>query len=98
MKVGKPDSQLAAEDDAECRKECVNNCQCQAYSYEENGTSRGGGGGGGRLGGGTCWIWTESLNNLQDDYIGGRDLQVRISVSDIGMKLASSFIHNIYQN
>ncbi|OWM78595.1 hypothetical protein CDL15_Pgr002766 [Punica granatum] len=71
MKVGKPDSQFVAKDGMECRRECLNNCQCQAYSYNGDEDSR------------VCWIWTEDLNNLQDEYEDGRDLYIRMAVSDL---------------
>lgn len=79
MKVGKPDSEFVAADEMECKKECLNSCQCQAYSFEEGESAAGQGG----SGGGVCWIWSENLNNLQDGYDEGRDLFVRIAVSDI---------------
>lgn len=72
VKVGKPDSQFAAKDEMECSKECLSNCQCQAYSYDRDGAS------------GVCWIWTEDLNNLQGQYEDGRALHVRMAVSDTG--------------
>ncbi|XP_056171424.1 G-type lectin S-receptor-like serine/threonine-protein kinase At4g03230 isoform X3 [Syzygium oleosum] len=85
MKVGKPDSEFVAADEMECKKECLNNCQCQAYSFEEGESAAAHGG----SGGGLCWIWSENLNNLQDGYDEGRDLFIRVAVSDIGNKHGS---------
>ncbi|XP_010035632.2 LOW QUALITY PROTEIN: G-type lectin S-receptor-like serine/threonine-protein kinase At4g03230 [Eucalyptus grandis] len=78
MKVGKPDSEFVAADEMECKKECLNSCQCQAYSFEEGESAAGK-----AVRVVVCWIWSENLNNLQDGYDEGRDLFVRIAVSDI---------------
>ncbi|EEF39677.1 serine-threonine protein kinase, plant-type, putative [Ricinus communis] len=79
MKVGNPDSQFKAKSEQECKAECLNNCQCQAFSYEEaeneqreDSESA------------SCWIWLEDLTDLQEEYDGGRNLNLRISLSDIG--------------
>ena len=81
MKVGNPDAQFKAKDEQECRSECLNNCQCYAYSYEESETRREGNSGGDAV----CWIWSEDLNNLEEDYDNGFDLNVRVAFSDIGI-------------
>lgn len=79
MKVGNPDSQFNAKSELECKIECLNNCQCQAYSYEgAEITQRGG------AGSSACGIWSADLNNIQEEYDNGRDLYVRVAVSDIG--------------
>ncbi|XP_050134940.1 G-type lectin S-receptor-like serine/threonine-protein kinase At4g03230 isoform X1 [Malus sylvestris] len=78
MKVGNPDSQFNAKSEMECKIECLNNCQCQAYSYEEVDIARRGG-----SNGSTCWIWSEDVRNLQEEYDSGQNLQVRVAVSDI---------------
>lgn len=49
MKVGKPDSEFVAADEMECKEECPNNCQCQAYSFEEVESATGHGGSSGEL-------------------------------------------------
>lgn len=83
MKVGNPDSQFNAKNEMECKVECLNNCQCQAYLYEEaDMTQRGG------TGSSACWIWSEDLNNLQEVYDDGRNLHVRVAISDIGTNLS----------
>lgn len=79
MKVGSPDSQFKAKSEMECRMECLNNCQCEAFSYEEAESTRLG-----ESERATCWIWLEDLSDLQEEYDGGRNLNVRISISDIG--------------
>ncbi|MBA0798966.1 hypothetical protein Gohar_009511 [Gossypium harknessii] len=78
MEVGNPDSQFNAKDEMECKFECLSNCQCQAYSYEEPGNMQQGGS---RFA--ACWIWLEDLNNIQEEYEGGRNLNVRLPVSDV---------------
>lgn len=83
MKVGNPDSQFNAKSEMECKTECLNNCQCQAYLYEEADTTQQGG-----AGSSACWIWSEDLNNLQEEYENGRNLHVRVAISDIGMNLS----------
>lgn len=82
MKVGNPDSQFNAKSEVECKTECLNNCECQAYLYEEVEIKEKGG-----SSTSTCWIWSQDVSNLQEDYAGGRNIQVRVAVSDIGMFL-----------
>lgn len=83
MKVGDPDSQFNAKNEMECKIECLDNCQCQAYLYEEVDMTRLGG-----AGSSACWIWSEDLSNLQEEYESGRNLHVRVAVSDIGKNLS----------
>ncbi|KAJ1379738.1 putative serine/threonine-protein kinase [Sesbania bispinosa] len=78
MKVGNPDAQFNAKSEQECMSECLNNCQCYAYSYED--TAKQGDGGHADA---ICWIWYEDLNNLEEEYEGGCDLHVRVAFSDI---------------
>lgn len=78
MKVANPDAQFKANSEVECKMECLNNCQCEAFSYEEAETTKGG-----ESESATCWIWTDDLRDIQEEYDGGRDLHVRVSVSDI---------------
>lgn len=84
MKVGNPDSQFKANSELDCKTECLNNCQCQAFSYEEAEITQQR-----ESGSANCWIWLEDLTDLQEEYDGGRNLNVRISVSDIGKVLAA---------
>ncbi|PON40691.1 S-locus glycoprotein [Trema orientale] len=80
MKVGNPDSQFNAKSETECKIECLNNCQCQAYLFEEAEMSQGSS---------ACWIWSEELNNLQEEYATDRNLHVRVAVSDIELTARS---------
>ncbi|KAI4334055.1 hypothetical protein L6164_018792 [Bauhinia variegata] len=74
MKVGNPDAQFTAKSEIECKSECLNNCHCYAYSYEDTKINSGDA---------VCWIWTGDLNNLEEEYENGCDLHVRVAVSDI---------------
>lgn len=80
MNVGNPDSQFKAKNEMECKSECLNNCQCEAYSYQEAEITQQG-----VTDVTACWIWSADLNNLQEEYEGGRNLNVRVAGSDIGM-------------
>jgi hypothetical protein len=81
MKVGNPDAEFNAKSEEECKLECVNNCQCYAYSYEDiEKVARVG-----DSGDPVCWIWYEDLDNLEEEYDGGCDLNVRVAFSDIGI-------------
>lgn len=82
-KVGKPDTILQVKNETECSEECLSFCLCQAYSYEESdGTRRDN-----PSDGGTCWIWTEELNELQHGF-SSRDFCVRVVASDLGSSLS----------
>lgn len=80
MNVGNPDSQFKAKNEMECKLECLNNCQCKAYSYEEAKITQRG-----VTDGNACWIWSLDLNNLQEEYEGGGSLYVRVAGQDVGM-------------
>lgn len=75
MKVDYPyPSPNSKTDEEQCRKECLDDCDCQAYSF-----------GGEQRGEDGCRIWTAELNDLQDYYDHGFKLSVR--VADIGTSL-----------
>ncbi|KAG6717801.1 hypothetical protein I3842_04G118200 [Carya illinoinensis] len=69
--------------ETECGKEnCLKNRQCTAYSYQETGNSkqRGDTTGSDNI----CWIWSEDIDNLQEEYPNhGRNLSVRVAKADI---------------
>jgi hypothetical protein len=81
MKFGQPDTVFVAEDEKQCREECLSNCSCQAYSFVKVNVNR-------RRDRQprTCWIWMDDdLKDLQEEYsYGGPDLFVRVAISDIG--------------
>ncbi|GLT87014.1 hypothetical protein SLE2022_051180 [Rubroshorea leprosula] len=83
VEVRNPDTQFKAKNEMECKLECLNNCQCEAYSYQEADDAA-------RLSGGSsgaaCWIWLEDLNNLQEEYEGGPNIYVRLAASDLESK------------
>ncbi|KAH9744408.1 G-type lectin S-receptor-like serine/threonine-protein kinase [Citrus sinensis] len=79
-KIWKTDSNLPVNNETKCLKECLSSCRCQAYSYEESDNTRRDN----PSDGGTCWIWTEELNDLQQGFSNGsRVLCVRVAASDL---------------
>ncbi|KAI8006881.1 G-type lectin S-receptor-like serine/threonine-protein kinase [Camellia lanceoleosa] len=78
MKVGKPPDTLLSEVQNEmgCRKECLDNCQCHAYSFNQASNPRRDGP---RHG---CWIWKSVLNDLQEEYAtDAHNISVRVVAS-----------------
>nr|GLL34808.1 uncharacterized protein LOC109155677 [Ipomoea trifida] len=70
-----------AKTEEDCRQECLNNCQCQAYSYTTmDPTRRQRGTGDLRH---ECRIWTSEVIALQQDIANGLNLSVRIAIPDI---------------
>ncbi|KAK6918935.1 Bulb-type lectin domain [Dillenia turbinata] len=79
MKVGMIESDFEEANNAdECRERCLSNLQCEAYAYK-NISSRS------RLDAtGTCWIWSEEIYNLQEEYDDSApDIYIRVEKSDI---------------
>ncbi|XP_059449197.1 G-type lectin S-receptor-like serine/threonine-protein kinase At4g03230 [Corylus avellana] len=71
MKVSEPTYFDSLYNESECRKQCLNNSQCQAYSFDYSYLDN-------------CGIWTEDLRNLQEEYTKGVNLSVRVAKSVIG--------------
>ncbi|CAK7340553.1 unnamed protein product [Dovyalis caffra] len=85
--------------DAGCRLDCIRNCSCMAYAYNNSG----------------CFLWEGALINLQQAGIagGGRtgaDIYIRLSASElqhqigsgsplivVGYDLANNIICSIYK-
>ncbi|KAE8668167.1 G-type lectin S-receptor-like serine/threonine-protein kinase [Hibiscus syriacus] len=78
IEVWNPASQFNAMNEMECKFECLRNCQCQAYSYEEPDVMRQG-----SSSIAACWLRLEDLHNIQEEYQGGRNANVRLAVSDV---------------
>jgi hypothetical protein len=76
MKVGKPKDIFHVSNESDCANGCLLNCNCQAYSYAENARHR-------YDNQGKCYIWWD-LDNLWENFTGGRDLSVRVAASYIG--------------
>ncbi|XP_050204655.1 G-type lectin S-receptor-like serine/threonine-protein kinase At4g03230 isoform X2 [Mercurialis annua] len=77
MRVENTEIKLDVKNVTECRDQCLKNCRCLAYSYSEEKNSTGSDI---KPINSTCWIWTEDLKNLQEEYAnGGHDLFVRVS-------------------
>ncbi|PHU26365.1 hypothetical protein BC332_04697 [Capsicum chinense] len=86
MKFEEPDTEYyAAKSEEDCRKECLSNCKCLAYSYFQVGEAR-------RGTKSSCWIWTSELVNLQADYTRGFNLSVRVAITDIGLSLVVTWL------
>ncbi|XP_062152990.1 G-type lectin S-receptor-like serine/threonine-protein kinase At4g03230 isoform X4 [Alnus glutinosa] len=88
MKVSDPDSDFEGKNETECRNECLNDCQCKAYSYEaaKNRKQQRGESGDNSTSSAAdvCRIWSKDVTGLQEEYAnGGRNLSVRIAKSDI---------------
>ncbi|XP_015065701.1 G-type lectin S-receptor-like serine/threonine-protein kinase At4g03230 isoform X2 [Solanum pennellii] len=83
MKFEEPDMPyVEAKSEEDCRKGCLRNCKCLAYSYFEQPIAE-------RETSSmetvpSCQIWTKDLNNLQENYTGGHNLSVRVTITDIG--------------
>jgi hypothetical protein len=76
MKVGKPKDTFHVRNETYCENDCLLDCNCQAYSYAENTRQR-------YDSQGKCYIWWD-LDNLWENFTGGRDLSVRVAASYIG--------------
>ena len=81
--VRHPENNFPVNNEEECERKCVENCQCQAYSYvvAVNRTVRLDSSTGTRL----CWIWNDDLNDLQEGYKNSRNIFVRVPKSDTGI-------------
>ncbi|XVE49801.1 hypothetical protein DITRI_Ditri01bG0111000 [Diplodiscus trichospermus] len=91
MKVQKPDSIFAVNDESECKTRCLESCSCQAYSYDEFPTYLRG-----RTSNFTCGIWTDNLNNIQESYTnGGLDLYLRVQRSEKGNRTCETCGTNV---
>ncbi|KAL9159103.1 hypothetical protein ABFS82_08G112800 [Erythranthe guttata] len=77
-----------AQKGADCQKECLDNCKCEAYWYtDRNITDRDTGKPAAK-----CWIWTAQLENLHGDYTDNNRLylSLRVSSSAIAMTEATT--------
>ena len=74
MKVGTQSTTKEKGSADECKEECLNDCNCQAYSYVITE----------RIRHGTCYFWSNEVKNIQEQIEGGIELYVRVKLSDIG--------------
>ena len=72
----KPQESYYGVDENECKETYLRNCECKTYSYDERSS---------------CQIWTKDLLNLQEEYLYGYNLFVRVAISDIGNLLSVRF-------
>ncbi|KAG2712328.1 hypothetical protein I3760_04G119900 [Carya illinoinensis] len=81
MKVRDPDLDLKVANKTECEKDCLENRQCFAYSYQEAQNSQRGDT---TIRDNICEIWNEYIDNLQEEYPNQyRNLSVRVANADI---------------
>ncbi|KAL3754547.1 hypothetical protein ACJRO7_001742 [Eucalyptus globulus] len=78
MKTGNPDSHFPADRKERCRRKCIDDRKCQAYSYSFEEHQRRGSG---KL---KCYTWSKDLENMQELAQDGHSLYVRVPLSDIG--------------
>ncbi|XP_060190372.1 uncharacterized protein LOC132619497 [Lycium barbarum] len=71
MKFGEPDGSRESNTSEDCRRLCLGNCTCQAYTYSNNSG---------------CWIWWSNLKNLQENYAGGFNLSIRVSHIEVAVQ------------
>ncbi|XP_054784064.1 G-type lectin S-receptor-like serine/threonine-protein kinase At4g03230 isoform X2 [Prosopis cineraria] len=77
VKVRKPDKQVIAANETECRSKCLNGCpSCTAYSYDALRNVS-------RSSFFTCFIWTSDLPTVQEGFDLGFNLSVLVNIPDI---------------
>ncbi|XP_009788892.1 G-type lectin S-receptor-like serine/threonine-protein kinase At4g03230 isoform X1 [Nicotiana sylvestris] len=67
MKFDRPDRFSTINTSDDCRRRCLRDCKCQAYTYDKS----------------VCGIWLSKLKNLQENYSGGFNLSIRVAASNI---------------
>ncbi|KAF8040356.1 hypothetical protein BT93_B2552 [Corymbia citriodora subsp. variegata] len=77
MKAGRPDNQITVKNEKECRQRCLHDSGCKAYSFKESESRMT------EKSLPTCYTWSDDLNNIQELAKDGRDLYVRVPLSDI---------------
>ncbi|KAF8043177.1 hypothetical protein BT93_A1501 [Corymbia citriodora subsp. variegata] len=79
MRVGRPSvPPIPADSEEQCMRKCLNVCSCQAYLFVEDQSQR--------IGSeetSMCYTWSDDLDNIQELAQDGRDLYVRVQLSDI---------------
>ncbi|KAK6918936.1 Bulb-type lectin domain [Dillenia turbinata] len=79
MKVGRPDlCYKEAHNESECREGCLNNSDCEAYTYDTFENSK-------KCRdcdaiSGTCCIWDKEIYDLQENLDNGNDINVRVAI------------------
>ena len=80
---GSPERKPAVKKEIYCREECLRDCDCKSYLYDDEESS--------------CSIWTQDLVNLQEEYLDGYNLSVRVATSDISTVLTGPFYMNLLE-
>ncbi|KAG8364625.1 hypothetical protein BUALT_Bualt18G0016900 [Buddleja alternifolia] len=71
---GQVDAFDQAQKEEDCKEECLNNCECEAYSFiKVNVTDRQTGSIASK-----CWIWTSEFKNLEQEASKGFQLSLRV--------------------
>ncbi|KAK3009045.1 hypothetical protein RJ639_014979 [Escallonia herrerae] len=91
MRVGStPEPCYEVESEQNCRVDCLDKCQCQAYSFiARNDSTRQRGSRSPAKTEKKCCFWTTALSDLHDGYAsadGGHNLSIRVAVPDPGPK------------
>lgn len=58
---------VTAESAGECRRNCVNNCSCNAYSFNDK----------------ECFLWDGELLNLSEDDVNGKKIYIKVASKDL---------------
>ena len=75
---GTPEQSYQVGNETECKELCLKICDCKSYQYSKM----------------ACSIWTQGLVNLQEEYVDGYNLSIRVAISDIGNVLTGRFYIN----
>ncbi|XP_030929143.1 G-type lectin S-receptor-like serine/threonine-protein kinase At4g03230 [Quercus lobata] len=67
---GKPEQRYHVGNETECKELCLKHCDCKSYSYNQYSEM-------------ACWIWKQDLVGLQEEYVDGYNLSIRVAISDI---------------
>ena len=75
---GTPEQSYQVGNETECKELCLKICDCKSYQYSKM----------------ACSIWTQGLVNLQEEYVDGYNLSIRVAILDIGNVLTGRFYIN----
>lgn len=78
---GIPERTYPVGNETECKEYCLKTCDCKSYSYDQESAM-------------ACSIWTQELVNLQEAYVYGYNLSIRVAISDIRNVLSGRFYIN----
>ncbi|KAM0059045.1 putative protein kinase RLK-Pelle-SD-2b family [Helianthus debilis subsp. tardiflorus] len=67
IKIPRNSVSVAVGSGGECRTNCLNNCQCYAYSFSDN----------------QCSVWEVELLDLSEDNVNGKTMYIKIASKDL---------------